>query len=168
MGDVANSGLFGEAIIWDNSTRESNRRVYGRYLAALEAANEYIYTQDDDCMVDIEKLCAEYQPAELLCNMTHSHQECYEKRCPGIALVGWGAIFPKSMVDFSRYLARYPEDELFDRECDRIFTWLNREKTRIVNFEVANLPHAHAKDRMGTEARHGNDLFEMARRLQAV
>ena len=172
LGDQSNPGLFGEALIWDNSqcvaSGNSDVKVYGRYLAALEASNEYVYVQDDDCVIDVQRLCAEYQPGELLCNVKPHHHEVYSRQYPGMTLVGWGAISPKSMIDFSPYLDRYPEDELFLRECDRVFTWLNREKTRVVDFGVQDLPHAFGIDRMGYEVRHGNDLMEIRRRLATL
>ncbi|HXI88460.1 MAG TPA: hypothetical protein VNH18_14710 [Bryobacteraceae bacterium] len=158
--------MFAEVLVWDNS-QSINRKVYGRYVAALNAFSEYIYTQDDDCLVDARKLFGMYQPGELLCNMLPSHQPFYAAT-GGISLVGWGAIFPKALIDFSAYLANYPEDELFDRECDRIFTWLNRSRTRIVDIGVGHLPHAHGADRMGMESRHGNDLAEIRHRLAVI
>lgn len=156
--------MFGELLIWDNS--QNNRKVYGRYLAAQGARHEFVYVQDDDCIVDAAKLCEMYQPGELLCNVLPSHQLFY-RSTGGISLVGWGAIFPKAMIDFSAYLAKHPEDDLFDRECDRVFTWLNRDKTRVVDIGVEHLPHAHGMDRMGREQRHGQDLNEIRRRLAA-
>jgi len=164
--------IFGRLIIRDNSVivrrGGADRKVYGRYLAAQVATTDYIYFQDDDCIIDTQRLCEEYQAGELLCNMTEGHIKDYSRYYPGIALVGWGAIFPQSMLDFSAYLAKYPADELFDRECDRVFTWLNREKTRIVDVGVEHLPHAHGGDRMGREARHGADLMEIMRRVKGL
>lgn len=168
LGDLTNPGIFGEAILWDNSKKLRDAKVYGRYLGALEASNDYIYVQDDDCVIDIQRLCAEYQQGELLCNLKPHHRDVYAAQYPGISMVGWGAIFPKSMIDFSPYLDRYPEDELFLRECDRVFTWLNRAKTRVVDFGVQDLPHAFHEDRMGREIRHGNDLMEIRGRLATL
>ena len=163
---------FHQVIVFDNLkglTLEGypDRKVYGRYLAAMKASTEYIYTQDDDCLINVARLCKEYEPGELLCNVLPTHQPFYQST-GGIQLVGWGAIFPKSMIDFSPYLAKYPEDELFDRECDRVFTWLNRDKTRVVDIGVEHLPSAHGKDRMGAEARHGADLMEIRKRLASL
>jgi len=156
--------IFEGVLVWNNS-RNSNRKVFGRYLLAQVAKSDTIYVQDDDCLINAGRLCYEYQPGELLCNVKPEHARDYQRQYPGIALVGWGAIFPKSMIDFSPYLAKFPEDDLFDRECDRVFTWLNRAKTRIVDFGVEDLKHALGKDRMGTEARHGADLVTIRARL---
>lgn len=154
---------FKDVQFYDNSI-ELDRKVFGRYIGALNPFRDgYVYTQDDDCIIDAERLCAEYEPGELLCNLKPAHLAFYKPT--GISLVGWGAIFPKAMIDFGPYLAKYPEDELFDRECDRIFTYLNRAKTRMVDIGVLDLPHALGADRMGTEARHGADLTEIKRKL---
>lgn len=160
--------VFGQVIVWDNSKKTFDRKVYGRYAAVLFADHEYVYVQDDDAIINTGRLCDEYQPGELLCNMKPHHAEVYQRQYPGIALVGWGAIFPKAMIDFSPYFAKYPDDELFDRECDRVFTWLNRAKTRVVDFGVEDLKHALGADRMGTEARHGADLATMRARLASL
>lgn len=154
---------FAGVEIWDN--RQNNRKVYGRYLAAASARTEYVYVQDDDCLIDSARLCAEYRPGELLCNMKPSHTAYY--KAISLSLVGWGAIFPKVMIDFGPYLARFEDDLLFDRECDRVFTRLNWAKVRMVEIGVEDLPHAHAADRMGREPRHGADLQEIRRRLAA-
>lgn len=156
---------FKSVFVWDNSVRE-DRKVCGRYEAILISKGDYIYTQDDDCLVDAERLCAEYQPDEVLCNVLPSHQEFY--RGIGMSLVGWGAIFPESRVDFGPYMAKHPIDEIFLRECDRVFTWLNYSHVRMVDIDVEHLPHALGKDRMGTETRHGSDLAEIRRRLATL
>lgn len=157
---------FRGPLVWDNSERGQDLKVFGRYMLAAQALTEYVYVQDDDCIVDTARLCADYRPGELLCNVKPDHHQAYRTHYPGITLVGWGAIFPKSMVDFSAYLAEFPDDdELFFRECDRVFTWLNRAKTRIVHFGIEDLPHAFGQDRMGMEPRHGADLHEIRRRL---
>lgn len=160
---LASLAGLGEVIVWDNSRRGSDCKVFGRYRAVELATLDYVYTQDDDCVIDAVRLCGEYRPGELLCNLKSSHVAFYEPM--GISLVGWGAIFPRSMVNFAPYLAAHPEDDLFYRECDRVFTYLNREKTRIVEIGVEDLARAGGSDRMGTEARHGRDLAEIRARL---
>ena len=139
-------------------------------MALNRAAFPFAYVQDDDCLIDAERLCAEYQPGELLCNVQASHQAFYGPT--GMTLVGWGAIFPATglfaPLAFAPYFAKYPADELFHRECDRVFTYLNRHQTRVVDIGVEHLPHALGKDRMGTEARHGGDLQEIRRRLATL
>lgn len=142
-------------------------KVWGRYLEAIYSGAigmDLIYTQDDDAIIDQDRLLSMYREGELLVNMPADHQRDYAGT--GIALVGWGAIFPPSMLScFTRYLQKWPADELFLRECDRVFTYLNRDKVRIVDIGVGHLPQAFGDDRMGREARHGDDLQEIKRRL---
>lgn len=158
---------FDDVVIHDNSKEPEDRKVYGRFLGIRRAKNHYIYVQDDDCIVPAKELANRYVEGrtEILCNVTKSHSDFY--RPLGCTLVGWGAIFPRVAVGcFTRYLKQFPEDELFDRECDRIFTALNR--FREVDLGVQHLPHALGRDRMGTEARHGRDLHEIRGRLAMV
>jgi len=159
---------FRVVSVWDNS-RCKDRKVYGRYLAAASVLTDFVYVQDDDCLVDGARLCREYDPesGELLCNMLKGHQADYVN-WPGVALVGWGSIFPRSMVDFSPYLSKYPEDDLFYRECDRVFTYLNRQKTRLIDIGVTHLEIAHGKDRLSLDPRHGNHMREIYQRLQGI
>ena len=85
-----------------------------------------------------------------------------------MALVGFGAIFDKSAVvpTFSRYFAHFPADELFRRECDRVFTALNRLK--IVSVPYRHLDHETTTPRMWRESRHGQDLVEIRRRISKL
>jgi len=54
-----------------------------------------------------------------------------------IALLGWGTIFRKQLLRvFDPYLARYGVDELFYRECDRIFSFMCHDFTRFVDVSV--------------------------------
>lgn len=80
--------------------------------------------------------------------------------------MGWGSIFPKSMIDFAPYLSKYPEDALFHRECDRVFAWLNRRKTRLIDIGVEHLELAHGKDRLSLDPKHGDHMREIYQRLQ--
>lgn len=157
-------------LVWDNARHETDRKVYGRFLAAASAPTEYVYVQDDDCLIDAARLCREYDPqsGELLCNMLPGHRDAYARCWPGISLVGWGSIFPKHLIDFYPYLSKWPEDELFDRECDRVFTFLNRAKTRIVDIGVHHLESAHGKDRLSLDPRHGTYLMEIQHRLRTL
>ncbi len=161
---LASVASFGQVIVWDNS-QEKDRKVYGRYLATRAARHDHIFVCDDDTVVDAVRLCNIYAPGQLLCNVSAEKQKFYPRN-EGIQLVGWGAIFPKSMVDFSPYLDRYPPDELFLRECDRIFTYLNRNAIEVADIGVQELAHAHDHASMTQDGRHWEDLKEIQRRLR--
>lgn len=154
---------FPEIAVWDNS-RRPDRKVYGRYLAAAEAGNDIIYTQDDDCIVDAQALLEHYEDGLIVANVPEDRRAFYSD---GVTLVGWGALFHRSLLSvLDRYLELYPMDELFLRECDRLFTGLNR--TRCVEVPLEHLPRAFARDRMGMERIHLADLAEIRRRTEEL
>lgn len=164
---------LGEVIIYDNSKRDYDLKVFGRFAAIYEAKNRVIFTVDDDALVDVTTICAEYQPGKLVCNMKPGHHIAY--RGTGIALIGHGSIFDADLADFSPYWTKYPGDqwaggmsEVFMRECDRVFTWLNRDRQKWLSLPITDLPHASQPGCMWMESRHGADLVEIKRRLVSL
>jgi len=162
---IVDSLPFDDLVIWDNSKR-ANYMVYGRYLAVAEAKHEIIYTQDDDCLVPNAKvLIPAYRDGEILCNVSPEHQHDYRKL--PFSLVGWGALFHRRLLScFRRYWSRFPDDGLFRRECDRVFTGLNPYRNIWVGRE--HLPWAHDSSRMGVQVNHNRDLNEISRRIQCL
>jgi hypothetical protein len=101
--------------------------VRRRYELALRAKSDVIYTQDDDAEIDIPALWAHYD-GRLTNAITPYHRDVYAPT--GMTLVGWGCFFPKLLIDFSRWEARYGEvDEV---EADRIFTYLAQPHNTVV------------------------------------
>jgi hypothetical protein len=156
---------FDDLVIWDNSKR-LNYMVYGRYLAVAEAKYDVIYTQDDDCLVPNAKvMLPAYTDGEILCNVSPEHQHDYRKL--PFTLVGWGAFFHRRLLTcFRRYWSHYPDDALFRRECDRVFTGLNRHRNLWVGRE--HLPWAHDGSRMSIHRNHNRDLQEIRRRIECL
>lgn len=157
---------FGEIVIWNNYGRPG-LKVFGRYRAALKAKNDVVFTQDDDCIVDAGAVVEAYEAGKVTCNMPVAKRAEYSSLgCNRIALVGWGACFSRGSVHkMQPYLDRYGVDDLFLRECDRVFTALNEVKLIDVPFQ--HLPHAF-KGRMGNEARHLADLDAIRQRIEAL
>lgn len=155
LGPCLSSIVADEVII-----RRGQGGVWPRWAAALHAKHDVIYVQDDDCVVDFAAVIAAYDPAVVTCNMLTSHRSDYPD---GVALVGWGAVFHRSMLNV---FEGWEIDDLFWREADRVFTGLN--PLRLIDLGVTHLPHAHGAERMGREARHGADLAEIRRRIQKV
>lgn len=144
--------------------RRGHGGVWERFEAARSARHEVVYTQDDDAVVEMSAVIAAYDRGSVTCNMPADRRREYPD---GIALVGWGAVFHQAAVDvFDEYLAAWPFDELVRREADRVFTGLNRVK--LIDVPFTHLPWAEGADRMGREARHGDDLREIRKRIQAV
>lgn len=158
---------FDEVIVWDNS-KNKDLKVYGRFAGAQLAHNDLVYTQDDDCIIPSKELSEEFGPSDsIITNFPKNRRSDYSTT--GISLIGWGSIFPKHMMScFKQYLDKYPFDDLFLRECDRIFTYLNRENIRWIDLEIQQLSHAFGTDRMGREERHGRDLQTIHARLRAL
>lgn len=139
--------------------------VWERWRAIQHLARTpVVYTQDDDAIVDVPAVLAAYDDNFVTCNMPQCRRAEYPD---GIALVGWGAVFYRkhATVAFDRYGCER-HDEIFYRECDRVFTGLSPLK--LLDVPVEHLPYAYGADRMGKEARHGADLAEIRRRIYKV
>jgi hypothetical protein len=159
-GDVALGPVIDAIDADEIIIRRGHSGVWERYQAALTARNEIVYTQDDDCVVDVAAVLAAFESPLVTCNMPMDRRPEYQD---GIALVGWGSVFHQRAVEG---LFSWDRDDLFRRECDRVFTAMNRVKLIDVPFQ--HLPWAHGADRMGREERHGRDLAEIRRRIAAV
>ncbi len=116
--------------VWDNSSSPFDAKCFGRFLGGLNSS-DLIYTQDDDVIVPrdtIRAICAR-APGSIVCNMAADFQRDYADRPE--KLLGWGSCFPRALIreTFERYLRVFPViDNVFLRECDRIFTALNKDR----------------------------------------
>lgn len=138
--------------------------ILRRYELASQARNNLIYVQDDDCIADVEKLESLYN-GQITNAMTEHHFNWYGGS--GITLIGWGAFFPKDMINFDRYLDKYPIDELFLREADRVFTFLNQPHNSFV-MDINILPTATLGDRMSSTSEHWETLSKIKERLYTL
>lgn len=134
-----------EIIIWDN-TRGQNDINYGRYLGAMEAKNETIYTQDDDCIIEnVEELYNAYVANEgkrLVNGMKKERMHFYRGRD---SMMGWGGFFERSWIACLQvYVDKYGKDAVFYRETDRIFTSLLRVPRLTMIADVKDFPSAMA------------------------
>ncbi|OQB05365.1 MAG: hypothetical protein BWY19_01084 [bacterium ADurb.Bin212] len=128
--------------------------------------NELIYTQDDDVINhDIDKLIEAHEG--LTCAATEGYMNALNKppySNTNLALLGYGSLFSTWDMNFGKYLSKYPADELFYREADRIFTLLNPNKPRVIKCnieEIDNLKHS-----MSGESRHLSDRQEIIKRCK--
>lgn len=126
---------------------ESSPNVYGRYVG-IERLHEHpiIYTQDDDCITDLQPLIDAYEPGVIVNAMTPEHAAQYPGR---VTLVGFGAIFDRVMV---AALHGWEQDALFLREADRVFTALHPHKTVFPKIDI--LPCATAGNRLCRQPEH--------------
>jgi hypothetical protein len=155
-----------EIIIRDNSKCE-NLKCYARYFLTEKAKNDLIYVQDDDCINhDIDKLFEEYKDG-IICGGTQGYMDALNTppySNTSLALVGFGAIFDRKIIDFSEYLSKYPEDNLFYSEADRIFTLNNKTKVISCNIEILN----EEKEAMSKEPNHLADRELIIKRHNGI
>jgi hypothetical protein len=119
---------YGEIVVWDNSKRPSDAKVFGRYLGIAEAKNPVIYVQDDDCIVNYhDLLLAAYEPGVLVGSMPEPNPQYRDT-----TLLGWGALFDRDMPQkaFDLWATVHPIDDYFrEKECEYAFPMLSRTKT---------------------------------------
>lgn len=141
-----------EVIVWNNAI-EPNLIVYARFFAALDAKNETIYVQDDDCIVEsIESLYNVYDGTKLVNGMKRERMEFYRGRD---SLVGWGAFFERSWIDcLEEYIQIYGKDAVLYREADRIFTSLLRVGRSTVEASIKDFPSAMAPFALSMQGNH--------------
>ncbi len=138
--------------------------IYRRYELAAKAKNDLIYVQDDDCIVDVWELLSFYN-GRITNFITPQHKKYYEGM--GITLVGWGTFFQRRMVDFAPYLEKYPIDDVFLTQTDRVFTYLNQPHNSIIT-DVKHLSTAVGPGRMSTSPGHWEYLAEIRERLYNI
>lgn len=138
--------------------------VYDRYRAAKTAANDIIYVQDDDCLVNYQVLFSKYN-CQITNTMTKPFIEKYKDlEC---TLVGWGTFFTKSMLSvFDKYITKFgADDKHLLREADRIFTHLNQP------WNTVQMPHEdlfQTPDRMGYQPEHYTSMAEAIEKCKAL
>lgn len=162
---------FKRTAVWDNSVHP-NLKIFGRYVAvSTMTSTPLVYVQDDDLTLDdggFEALMAAWRPGSIALNFPAGNRRNYEGVHGNVALVGFGAIFERQLIGkaFGRYLAQWPLDDLFLRECDRVFTALN--SWIAVDTPKHDLPWAGGSDTMEAEGRHGEDLRLIKERIAGV
>jgi hypothetical protein len=174
---------FENVIVYDNSV-QPDLAVYGRYQGLLEAPDDVIYVQDDDCLLppeSIAALVAAYEPGMLVANMPERFRQHYPDSC----LVGFGAIFDKDLPTkaFIRYFAHEKRDiptfqvngnhapsfyvpATFLRTCDVVFSTLTPRKLLDVPHE--DLPWASDANRMWKQSAHYGERQEMLKLARSI
>lgn len=133
---------------------------FTRYAIGRELNLSYFYTQDDDCVTDIAPLLEAYEPGDRLFNaMTAHHQANYPGR---ETLLGFGTICQTSLIK-STFDRPWVRDQLFFRECDRIFGSINRHAS--VHCPIEVLPEANAPNRYWRSPDHVSSRDQMRRRI---
>lgn len=131
--------------------------VFNRYVGAERARHGIIFTQDDDVISSPREIIDAYLPGTVVNAMTIAHASHYPGRA---TLVGFGSIFDRDLISV---LNGWERDELFLRECDRVFTALNRCSS--IFPELAILPCANDPERLWRAADHHAMRKEIERRI---
>lgn len=160
---------FGQVIVHDNSKQVTDSIVFGRWIAAASAKHEAVFVCDDDTIVDSEALCAQFRPGRILCNMPERWHKSYLGT--GICLVGFGAVFERSMVwpGFAAYdAAGHPRDEVFLREADRVWTYELNGLIDWADVPIKQMGYSCDPGRMYRERRTNSDYAEIRRRIGSL
>lgn len=127
-----------EVVVWDNSSRPVDYKVFGRYMGIHEATRPVIFFQDDDCLLSPEQhqvMLDAYEPGVVTGNMIYD-DPVWARRYHDTTLLGWGAIFDRDLPfdAFARYERYYPTDWAFmisPGGAEVVFPMLSRTKTVI-------------------------------------
>jgi hypothetical protein len=151
-----------DIVVHDNSV--DNSIMYARYFATQKAKHNFIYVQDDDCIVEnIAEIYEEFvrHKFNILVNgMKPERMLLYQE---SDTLMGWGAFFDRRWLwVLNIYLDHFGMDKLFFRECDRIFTTLLRcDKGRLtIPARIIDFPCAMSPKSLSLQSEH-----ELSRQL---
>lgn len=139
---------FGEIIILTNSDSP-----FRKHELFAKAKHDYIYYQDDDAICPVEDLSSLAEADIINIAMKPGHFHSYKNTRMTMGL-GWGTIFRKSKLDvLKKYTDIYGEDDLYKRETERIFTYLDYPQNRLI-LPITDLPSAYAEDRLWRQPQH--------------
>lgn len=153
---------FGEIIIIRNSNSP-----YGKYKSFAQSNFDLLYYQDDDAICPVAQLAELSDPTMINLAMKQGHFDSYKEKRLTMGL-GWGSFFPfKMLKSLDKYTDKYGEDEIFKRETERIFTYLNYPQNRFV-LPIYDLPSAYAYDRLWRQPHHYDYIPIVEQRCQEL
>lgn len=125
---------------------------------AAETSGDFIYFQDDDCVLPEEAhriLCQCARLAPRGAAVLHISPE------RDVPWVGWGAIVPRDLWQepHARYLERWPRDQDFLDFCDVIFTMQVPVRRCFVRYR--DLPWAESPSRTSNQPGYYTDRRPM-------
>jgi hypothetical protein len=122
--------------------------VHRRFELAVQARNEIVYVQDDDCSVDVTALHQAYR-GRLTYAISAGMKTVYDKLCGSKAcLIGWGALFPRRFADplrWAAFVAQY--GPVPSHEADRVFTFFCDRPHDVLVTPTQHLAREHAMSR---------------------
>lgn len=152
---------FGEILILTHSDSPHRKQELFE-----KAKFDTLFYMDDDCIAPIRELLAQSEPGIINCAMKTGHITAYANS--RIALLGWGSIFPKSVIKvLDLYRAEYGEDFLYRRETERIMTHLCYPQNRF-DLPIVDLPSAMAPDRLSMQPDHWGYIPMVEERCNSI
>lgn len=142
------------ALVWS----VASDTPFSRYLLAWEAPTQWVYTQDDDCLTDLQPILNNPRPGYIVNAMTEDHAAQYPGRQ---TLLGFGALFERRLI--KPLLDDWERDELFLRESDRVFGTIVPHQTFYP--EITILPCATAPNRFYRQAEHVPSRVAIEKRI---
>lgn len=149
-----------EIMIRDNNIEE-NIINYGRYVNALKAKNDIIYTQDDDYI--LENLGDLYEAfIKDPTTIAHAGPDYYLRDMSNniwgenqMSLMGQGSFFDRRWIPvLDKYIEKYGKDFCFYRETDRIFSILQGKRSNFIVGRLTQFPEADDKDALCKQGDH--------------
>ncbi len=137
-------------VIWDNSERPVDLKVYGHFGALAEVETEFVYMQDDDAICP----AAELRKAWMVGGATFHGRYLYNEKGEETPWISWGGIFHRDLPwpAIDRFVSRYGWSDDVLLWCDLIFGCLTPSCNIDLGWE--NLPHFRAENRMVMQPGH--------------
>lgn len=148
-------------VIWNNSERLADLKVYGHFAALAEVQTEFCFMQDDDAICPAAELLKAWKPkyADLIFTNVGDGDTPW---------ISWGAIFHKDLPGpaIERYVDAYGMDDDVLYWCDLIFSaltpWTN------IDLGVEHLPHYRAANRMVMKPTHYSEQARILEKCAAL
>lgn len=149
-------------LIWNNSEKLVDLKVYGHFAALADVETEYVYMADDDAICPAQAVLDAWSEKE------HADKILTNVRDGDTPWISWGAIFRKDLPGpaIDRYVSAYGFDDDVLLWCDLIFAlltpWVN------VDLGVEHLPHARAANRMVMKPTHYTEQARIREKVAAL
>lgn len=161
--------MFNDTVVWNNSEREGNMRLFGRYVAMEECERSTVYFQDDDIFVPqttMEALLEAYEPGVIIANMSEGWASGRDML--DAVQIGAGGLMDASIPvrAFAKYDTMYDRDDLFYQYTDTLVSIPSKIKRIDHPFEV--LGWGYAPNRMNAYPDFAERLAESIQRGRAV
>lgn len=152
--------FFDEIIV----QKDTGNQVYTRYEGINRAKNDVIYTQDDDCIVgNLKELLKNYEKGVITANSDSMSRQKYAQLGGNICLIGYGSVFDKRLINVLDNFKDWIDDkDVFYRECDRAFTWLNKKK--LINGDMKHFVSAYKG--ISSQKNHEDYLTKIINKLK--